>query len=84
MDTSCLVSTFQAAGGVMVWRIFSWHTLGPLVSTEHCLNTTAKLSNAAESDHAQHLWPHLLMPTFSRKTCHKSQIISNWFLQHYN
>ncbi len=30
MDTSCLVSTVQAAGGgVMVRRIFSWHTLGP-------------------------------------------------------
>ncbi len=28
----------------MVWRIFSWHTLGPLVSIEHCLNTSAYLS----------------------------------------
>ncbi len=28
MDPSCLVSTVQAAdGGVMVWGIFSWHTL---------------------------------------------------------
>ncbi len=34
MDPSCLVSTVQAAGGgVMVWGIFSWHTLGPLVAT---------------------------------------------------
>ncbi len=23
----------------MVWRIFSWYTLGPLVPIEHCLNT---------------------------------------------
>jgi len=29
--------------GVMVWGIFSWHTLGPLVPTEHRLNTTAYL-----------------------------------------
>ncbi len=30
MDPSCLVSMVQAAGGgVMVWGIFSWHTLGP-------------------------------------------------------
>ncbi len=30
MDPSCLVSTVQAGGdGVMVWGIFSWHTLGP-------------------------------------------------------
>ncbi len=36
MDSSCLVSTVQAAGGgVMVWGIFSWHTLGPLVLIEH-------------------------------------------------
>ncbi len=42
MDPSCLVSMVQAAtGGVMVWGIFSWHTLGPLIPTKHCLNTTA-------------------------------------------
>ncbi len=35
MDPSCLVSTVQAAGGVMVWGILSWHTLGPLVPMEH-------------------------------------------------
>ncbi len=45
MDPSCFVSTVQAAGGgVMVWGIFSWHTLGPLVPIEHRLNTTAYLS----------------------------------------
>ncbi len=45
MDPSCLVSTVQAAGGgVMVWGVFSWHTLGPLVPIEHRLNTTADLS----------------------------------------
>jgi len=32
MDLSCLVTTVQAAGGgVMVWGMFSWQTLGPLV-----------------------------------------------------
>nr|XP_021324839.1 probable E3 ubiquitin-protein ligase HECTD4 isoform X6 [Danio rerio] len=32
MDLSCLVSAVEAAGvGEMVWGIFSWHTLGPLV-----------------------------------------------------
>ncbi len=29
MDPSCLVSMVQAGGGVMVWGIFSWHTLDP-------------------------------------------------------
>ncbi len=34
----------QAAGGVMVWGIFSWHTLGTLVPIEHRFNTTAYLN----------------------------------------
>ncbi len=38
-------------GGVMVWGIFSWHTLGPLVPTEHCLNATAYLSIVAYHVH---------------------------------
>ncbi len=52
MDPSCLVSMVQAGGGgVMVWRIFSWHTLGPLVPTEHRLNATAYLSIVADHVH---------------------------------
>ncbi len=48
MDPSCLVSTVQAGCGVgMVWGIFSWHTLGPLVPIEHRLNATAYLSIVA-------------------------------------
>uniref|UniRef100_A0AAR2M4K4 Uncharacterized protein n=1 Tax=Pygocentrus nattereri TaxID=42514 RepID=A0AAR2M4K4_PYGNA len=45
MDPSCVVSAVQAGGGgVMVWGIFSWHTLGPLVPIEHHLNAAAYLS----------------------------------------
>ncbi len=52
MDPSCLVSTVQAGGGgLMVWRIFSWHTLGPLVPIEHCLYATAYLSIVADHIH---------------------------------
>ncbi len=52
MDPSCLVSTVQAAGGgVMVWGIFIWHTLGPLVQIEHCLNATDYLSIVADHVH---------------------------------
>ncbi len=52
MDPSCLVSTVQAAGGgVMLWEILSWHTLGPLVPIEHCLNVTAYLSIVADHVH---------------------------------
>ncbi len=53
MDPSCLISTVQAAGsGVMVWGIFSWHTLGLLVQIEHRLNATAYLSIVADHVHA--------------------------------
>ncbi len=52
MDPSCLVSTVQAGGGgLMVWGIFSWHTLGPLVPIEHCLYATAYLSIVADHIH---------------------------------
>jgi len=57
MDPSCLVTIVQAAaGGVMVWEMFSWHTLGPLVPIGHRLNATAYLSIV--SDHV-----HLFMAT---------------------
>ncbi len=50
MDPSWLVSTVQAgAGGVMVWGIFSWHALDPLVPIEHRLN--AYLSIVADHVH---------------------------------
>ncbi len=52
MDPSCLVSTVQAGGGgVIVWGIFSWHTLGPLVPIDHRLNATAYLSVVADHVH---------------------------------
>ncbi len=51
MDPSCLVSMVQADGGVMGWGIFSWHTLGPLVPIQHCLNTTVYLSIVADHVH---------------------------------
>ncbi len=33
---------------VVVWGIFSWHTLDPLVPIEHRLNATAYLSIVAD------------------------------------
>ncbi len=52
MAPSCLVSTVQAdGGGVVVWGIFYWHTLGPLIPNEHSLNATAYLSIVAVHVH---------------------------------
>ncbi len=79
MDPSCLVSMVQAGGGgVMVWGIFSWHTLSPLVPIERRLNTTAYLSIVAD-----HVHPfmttvyHLLMTTSSRKMHHVTKLKSS-------
>ncbi len=52
MDPSCLVSTVQAGGGgVIMWGLFSWHTLGLLVPIEHRLNATVYLSIVADHVH---------------------------------
>ncbi len=88
MDPSCLVSMVQAAGGgLMVWGIFSWHTLGPLVPIEYCLNATAYLRIVAE-----HVHPFMttVCPSSDgyfqqdNAPCHKAQIISDWFPEHNN
>ncbi len=88
MDPSCLVSTVQAAGGgEMVWGIFSWHTLGPLVPIEHRLNATVYLSIVAD-----HVYPFMttVFPSSDgyfqqdNAPCHKAQIFSDWFLEHDN
>uniref|UniRef100_A0A3B3RJQ1 Transposase Tc1-like domain-containing protein n=1 Tax=Paramormyrops kingsleyae TaxID=1676925 RepID=A0A3B3RJQ1_9TELE len=89
MDPSCLVTTVQAAGGggVMVWGMFSWHTLGPLVPIGHRLNATAYLSIV--SDHV-HPFMTTMYPSSDgyfqqdNAPCHKARIISNWFLEHDN
>jgi len=41
----------DAGGGVMVWGMFSWHTLGPLVPIGHHLNVTAYLSIVSNHVH---------------------------------
>ena len=46
---SCLVSTVQAGGGgVMVWEMFSWHTLGPLIPIEQRLHSPNVVLEAKE------------------------------------
>ncbi len=88
MDPSCLVSMVQAdGGGVMVWGIFSWHTLGPLVPTEHRLNTTVYLSIVADHVHPFMTTVYSSSDVYFQQDnapCHKAQIISDWFLEHDN
>ncbi len=76
MDPSCLVSMVLAGVSVMLWGIFSWHTLDPLVSIEHRLNATAYLIIVGD-------YVHPFM-TYATPLCHKAQIISDWSLEHDN
>ncbi len=68
---------------VMVWGIFSWHTLGPLVPTEHRLNATAYLSIVA--DHV-HLFMTTVYPSSDgylqqdNAPCHKLRSSQTGFL----
>ncbi len=88
MDPSCLVSMVQAGGGgVIVWGIFSWHTLGPLVPVEHRLNTTVYLSIVADHVHPFMTTVYPSSDVYFQQDnapCHKAQIISDWFLEHEN
>ncbi len=69
----------------MVWGVFSWHTLGPLVPIEHHVYATAYLSIVSD-----HVHPFMTTVYPSRDgyfqqdnaPCHKAQIISDWFLEH--
>ncbi|GBO08965.1 hypothetical protein AVEN_144007-1 [Araneus ventricosus] len=47
-----IVGSHQSGGGsVMVWVMFSWHALGPLIPVECTLNSCAYLSNVADQIH---------------------------------
>ncbi len=75
MDPSCLVSTVQAGGGVMVWEIFSWHTLYPLSIVETPQPTWVLLLTMSIP-----LWlqcTHLLMATSSRIMHHATKLKSS-------
>jgi len=86
MDPSCLVTTVQASGGgVMVWGMFFLAHFRPFVPIGHRLNATAYLRIV--SDHV-HPFMATMYPSSDayyqqdNAPCHKSRIISNWFLEH--
>ncbi len=71
----------------MVWGIFSWKTLGPLVPIEHRLNTTAYLRFVADHVHPFMTTVYSSSDGYFQQDnapCHKAQIISDWFLEHDN
>jgi len=80
MDPSCLVSTVQAAGYVMMWGIFYWHTLGPLVPNKHCLNGTTYLGIVVDHVHPFITTVYPFSNGYFQQNNvprHKAQLISN-------
>lgn len=59
----------------IVWRIFSWHILGPLLPTEQCLNVTV-LHGTTMSISFWLQYPHFLV---NGEIYHKAEMISNHF-----
>ncbi len=72
--------SMEHGGGVIVWGIFSWYTLGTLVPIEHLLNATAYRSIVTD-----HVYPYMttLYPfpdgyfQQDNAPCHIAQIISD-------
>ncbi len=64
---------------VVVWGIFSWHTLGPLVPIEHRLIATAYLSIVADHVHPfmTTVYTYLLMAISSRIMHHVTKLKSS-------
>lgn len=59
----------------IVWRIFCWHILGPLIPSEQCLNATV-LHGITMSISFWLQFPHFLI---NGEIYHKAEIISNHF-----
>lgn len=72
MDPSSIVSTLQAAGGVIVWG----HVLVPFVPTGYNTNATAYIGIVANHVHPLMTTP----PVFCVKF--KAQTVSHWLLKH--
>ena len=71
----------------MLWEMFSWHILGPLIPVNHCLNSIDYLSIVAN-----HVHPFMATMYSSsngyfqhdNSPCHNAKVISNWFHEHDN
>lgn len=77
MDPSWLVSIVQAGGGAIVRRIFSWHTLRPLVPIKYCLNFATYLVFKA--------MVHLSCGNHFQQNnapCHKSVVVRDRVMEH--
>ena len=86
MHPSWCVSTLQAGGGgVMVWGVFSWDTLCPLIKVEQRLNATGYLNIFANQVHPFMAAMYPSANGFLQQNnspCHKIRIDQEWFHEH--
>nr|KAF6324824.1 hypothetical protein mMyoMyo1_008290 [Myotis myotis] len=79
-------TTLQAGGGsVMVWGMFSWHDLGPLIRVGQRLNSTTYLSIIADQVHPIMLMAYPNGDGFFQQDnvpCHGAHIVQEWFQEH--
>lgn len=82
MDQTYLLSRFQAGGGsVVMWGMFSWHTLGHLIQIEQRLNLNIV---------HDHMHPFLAIIYLSynayfqheKAPCHEAKFVSSWIHEH--
>ena len=86
MDPNCQQGTVQAGGGsVMVWAVFSWHGLGPLVRLDRTLTGNAYVQLLGD-----HLQPFMdfMYPNNDgifmddNAPCHRATTVRDWFEEH--
>nr|KAF6310699.1 hypothetical protein mMyoMyo1_008757 [Myotis myotis] len=86
MCSTCMSTTLQAGGGsVMVWGMFSWPDLGPLICVEQHLNSTTYLSIIADQVYPIMLMVYLNGDGFFQQEnapCHGACIVQEWFQEH--
>nr|KAF6369106.1 hypothetical protein mMyoMyo1_010511 [Myotis myotis] len=69
----------------MVWGMFSWHDLGPLIHVEQSLNSTTYLSIVAGQVHPIMLMTYPNGDGFFQQDnvpCHSAHIVQEWFQEH--
>lgn len=78
-------SVAAAGGGTIMWAIFSWHKLGPLVPLQNSLNATDYLGLVGD-----HVLPFMtsVYPSadgyFQQGSAprYNTEVVSSWFLEH--
>ncbi|GFW51358.1 transposase domain containing protein [Trichonephila clavipes] len=77
--------TQAGSGGIMLWGMFSWVTLGPVVGIEQTRNVTGYLKMITDQLHPYMAY---VFPAGNRMfqlgnaPCQKSKIVLEWFQKH--